>query len=64
MILLDTGYFIALFTPDDHLHQRAVAWSLHLNEPLLGHLHLLRTHGPTEHPARFGLRSPFRAGRF
>jgi hypothetical protein len=35
-----------------------------LNEPLLGHLHLLRTHGPTEHPARFGLRSPFRAGRF
>ena len=35
MILLDTGYFIALFTPDDHLYQRAVAWSLHLNEPLL-----------------------------
>ena len=35
MILLDTGYFIALFTPDDHLYERAVAWSLHLNEPLL-----------------------------
>ena len=35
MILLDTGYFIALFTPDDHLCHRAVAWSLHLNEPLL-----------------------------
>jgi uncharacterized protein len=35
MILLDTGYFIALFTPDDHLHERAVAWSLHLNELLL-----------------------------
>jgi predicted nucleic acid-binding protein len=35
MILLDTGYFIALFTPDDHLYQRAAAWSLHLNEPLL-----------------------------
>ena len=35
MILLDTGYFIALFTPDDSLHQRAVAWSLRLNEPVL-----------------------------
>jgi predicted nucleic acid-binding protein len=35
MILLDTGYFIALFTPDDDLHERAAAWSLHLNEPLL-----------------------------
>jgi len=35
MILLDTGYFIALFTPQDELHERAVAWSLHLNEPLL-----------------------------
>lgn len=35
MILLDTGYFIALFTPDDDLYDRAAAWSLHLNEPLL-----------------------------
>jgi uncharacterized protein len=35
MILLDTGYFIALFTPDDDLHARAAAWSLHLAEPLL-----------------------------
>jgi predicted nucleic acid-binding protein len=35
MILLDTGYFIALFTPDDDLYERAAAWSLHLNEPLL-----------------------------
>jgi hypothetical protein len=35
MILLDKSYFIALFTPDDHLCKRAVAWSLHLNEPLL-----------------------------
>src|ERR1700758_979871 len=35
MILLDTGYFIALFTPDDDLHERAAAWSLHLNEPLV-----------------------------
>ena len=35
MILLDTGYFIALFTPGDELHARAAAWSLRLNEPLL-----------------------------
>jgi uncharacterized protein len=35
MILLDTGYFIALFTPEDDLHRRAAAWSLHLAEPLL-----------------------------
>ena len=35
MILLDTGYFIALFTPDDDLHDRAVAWSLQIDEPLL-----------------------------
>jgi predicted nucleic acid-binding protein len=35
MILLDTGYFIALFRPEDELHERAAAWSLHLNEALL-----------------------------
>ena len=35
MILLDTGYFIALFTPDDDLHECAAAWSLHLSEPML-----------------------------
>ena len=27
MIFLDTGYFIALFSPKDELHERAVAWS-------------------------------------
>ena len=35
MILLDTGYFVALFSVDDDLHERAVAWSLQLNEPML-----------------------------
>lgn len=35
MILLDTGYFIALFSPDDALHTRATAWSECLAEPLL-----------------------------
>lgn len=35
MIFLDTGYFVAVFTPDDELHDRAAAWSLRLNEPLL-----------------------------
>jgi predicted nucleic acid-binding protein len=35
MILLDTGYFVALFTPNDSLHERAVEWSSHVNEPLL-----------------------------
>jgi predicted nucleic acid-binding protein len=35
MILLDTGYFVALFSPGDDLHGRAVAWSLVLREPML-----------------------------
>lgn len=35
MIFLDTGYFVALFSPDDALHGRAVAWSLRLTEPFL-----------------------------
>ncbi len=35
MIFLDTGYFIALFTTDDNLHDRAVAWSMQINEPSL-----------------------------
>lgn len=35
MILLDTGYFVALFSPDDDLHARAVEWSLQVNEPML-----------------------------
>lgn len=33
MIFLDTGYFVALFTLDDELHDRAVAWSSRLDEP-------------------------------
>jgi len=35
MIFADTGYFIALFTPRDHLHERAVAWSDAINEPVI-----------------------------
>ena len=35
MIFLDTGYFIALFTPDDRLYDRATRWSLRLQEPFL-----------------------------
>jgi len=35
MILLDTGYFVALFSPADELHERAVAWSLPVSEPTL-----------------------------
>ena len=30
MIFLDTGYFVAVFTPDDELHDRAAAWSASL----------------------------------
>ena len=32
MILLDTGYFIALFTPDDDLHDRALAYDRHFEQ--------------------------------
>jgi predicted nucleic acid-binding protein len=35
MTLIDTGYFIALFSPTDSLHSRAVAWSSALRGPLL-----------------------------
>ena len=41
MIFLDTGYFVALFTPDDRLHDRATAWSLRLHEPMLVTEHIL-----------------------
>jgi predicted nucleic acid-binding protein len=41
MIFLDTGYFVALFSPDDDLHDRAVAWSLLLTEPFLVTEHVL-----------------------
>jgi predicted nucleic acid-binding protein len=32
MIFLDTGFFIGLFTADDELHVRALAWSDILND--------------------------------
>jgi len=35
MIFADTGYFIALFTPRDHLHECAVAWSAVVREPVI-----------------------------
>ncbi len=35
MIFLDTGYFVALFSPNDELHERAVAWSSQVREPML-----------------------------
>jgi predicted nucleic acid-binding protein len=35
MIFVDSGYFIALLTPRDQLHQRALNWSRTLAERLL-----------------------------
>jgi uncharacterized protein len=35
MILIDTGYILALFNPADHLHERAEAWSTTLTERLV-----------------------------
>ena len=35
MILVDTGYFLALVQPRDELHQRAVSWVNSISEPLL-----------------------------
>jgi predicted nucleic acid-binding protein len=35
MIYLDTGFFIALFNPGDHLHARAVGWANAIDEPML-----------------------------
>ncbi len=41
MILLDTGYLIALFDANDALHDRAMAWSERIDEPLLVTEHVL-----------------------
>ena len=41
MILADSGYLIALAKPKDELHQRAVAWSRCIQEPLLVSEHAL-----------------------
>ena len=35
MILVDTGFFLALAQPTDDLHARALAWAEHLSEDLL-----------------------------
>lgn len=35
MILLDTSYLVALFSPRDALHARATAWSKAMREPAL-----------------------------
>ena len=35
MILVDSGYLIALAKPKDDLHPKAVSWSRHIHEPLL-----------------------------
>ena len=41
MILLDAGYFLALFNPRDHLHEPAVAWTQRIEEPALVTGHIL-----------------------
>jgi predicted nucleic acid-binding protein len=35
MIFADTGFFIALASPGDHLHDRPVAWALQLAEKVV-----------------------------
>ena len=35
MIFLDTGYLLAVVNPRDALHQRALAWSLKVSEPVV-----------------------------
>ena len=35
MILLDTGYLIALVEPRDELHERAIRWTQTIHEPLV-----------------------------
>ncbi len=35
MILVDTGYFLALVQPRDELHRRAISWANSVSEPLL-----------------------------
>lgn len=41
MIFVDSGFLLALAQPADALHQRAVAWSQRLSEPLLVTEHVL-----------------------
>jgi predicted nucleic acid-binding protein len=35
MILIDTGFLVALAQPNDALHSRAVAWAKRINQPLI-----------------------------
>ena len=35
MILVDSGFLLALAQPTDELHARAVDWAQHLSEPML-----------------------------
>jgi uncharacterized protein len=35
MIFVDTSFFVALFSKDDSLHERAILWSQHMDESLL-----------------------------
>jgi len=35
MILVDTGFLLALAQPTDALHPRAIGWAEHVHEPLL-----------------------------
>src|SRR5262245_42871109 len=41
MILVDTGFLIALSQPSDSLHSRARAWASRIDEPLLLTQHVL-----------------------
>jgi uncharacterized protein len=41
MILVDSGFLLALAQPADALHARAVKWVYHLSEPLLVTEHVL-----------------------
>jgi predicted nucleic acid-binding protein len=41
VILVDSGFLLALAQPADGLHTRAVTWAQHVSEPLLVTEHVL-----------------------
>ncbi len=68
MILIDTGYLIAILRPADELHLRALAWSQAIREPLLVTEHVLwetinQLSSPRERPAAHRMLAEITADR-
>ena len=69
MILIDTGYLIAMLRPADELHRRAMAWSQVIRDEFVVTEHVLwetinQLSAPLERPAAHRMLAEVRADRF